>query len=171
MADTSSKTRKATFSVMARNLCTKPFLPQEPEDSAENSSKSRRRWRMYDVQRYPVWEEWNQQPGPASKEALGSSNGTAGAVPPPPTGRLAVRQGCHSGARPRGSCSVSPRTVLTERCLPAAASQHPSPLHRVPRLAGNGERGSWNRSPSRGMEDEVTLWISIITVDLFSTSD
>lgn len=43
MADTSSKTRKATFSVMARNLCIKPFLPQEPEDSAENSSKSRRR--------------------------------------------------------------------------------------------------------------------------------
>lgn len=34
MADTNSKTYKATFSVMAHNLCIKPFLSQAPEDSS-----------------------------------------------------------------------------------------------------------------------------------------
>lgn len=34
MADTNSKTYKATLPVMAHNLCTKPFLSQEPEDSS-----------------------------------------------------------------------------------------------------------------------------------------
>lgn len=33
MADTNSKTHKATLPVIAHNLCTKPFLSQEPEDS------------------------------------------------------------------------------------------------------------------------------------------
>lgn len=34
MADTNTKTHKATLPVMAHNLCTKPFLSQEPEDSS-----------------------------------------------------------------------------------------------------------------------------------------
>lgn len=33
-ADTNSKAHKATFSAMAHNLCIKPFLPEEPEESS-----------------------------------------------------------------------------------------------------------------------------------------
>lgn len=128
---------------------------------------------MTDARRSALPSMGRIKPAAWSSEQRGSrkQQGDRGGSPATPHRPPGCSSGLHSGARPRGSCSVSPRTVLTERRPPTAAGQHPSLPHYVLRLAGNGERGSWNRSPSRGTEDEVTLRICIITVDLFSTSD